>query len=268
MFEGLRRFVLRILPAPAIRFVRDCKVSWRDRRVVQAFAAIPTAEPVVLYCVGARGGADSVEDLFRRRGKMQIVGFEPEPVEAKRLEADGSMDFTLPYALGDRSGPRTLYVTQHPGCSSLLEPHPENVRLFRENAEWFRVERQTTVEVVRLDEVVARHSLPPPEMLEIDVQGFEYEVLAGCGALLEQVRCLSLELHYRPVYRGEKTFCEVTEWLATQGFYLSMVRRRGSGEVGVALTEVDACFFNERRMDESPRNTAIRQYWKARYGVG
>jgi len=263
MLSGLRDAAVKHLPPSMVRFVRDRKLEWRDRSAVRAFSAVSASNPLVLYCIGARGGADGMAGYFRRQGKLKLVAFEPEPDEATRLSGNESFDYMIPCGLGNETGRRMLNVTKSPGCSSILEPHTENLQKLCEFPEWFRVERQVPVDLVRLDEVVRERQLPPPDMLEIDTQGFEFEVLEGCGALLAGVSALVTELQFYPTYRGQKSFAEVQDWLRSQGFYLALVKR--NGYYGHNLVEVNACFYNRNLVERSARSAAALEFWKARY---
>ncbi|HEX4000141.1 MAG TPA: FkbM family methyltransferase [Pirellulales bacterium] len=262
MMRRARQIAKTLLPRRIADYLRDRRTKWQIPDAVRAFETIRAEEPIAFYSIGARNGADPVETYFRRRGKMKIIGVEPEPAEAAKLLADATLDHVLPTALGAEDGAGTLQVTRQIGCSSLLEPHAENLAKLCVVPEWFEVQRRLPVEVRRLDRLVAEFRLPPPDMMEIDVQGYEYQVLEGCGELLSAVGSLSLELHFQQFYREQKTFAEVHAWLYSKGFHLAQLKR---GLKGDTLVEVDALFYNRRLIASSARAAATLRYWRDRY---
>jgi FkbM family methyltransferase len=54
------------------------------------------------------------------------------------------------------------------------------------------------VSVRRGDDLVAEHALPTPTVVKVDVEGFEWEVLKGFGALLDrpELRSVFVEIHF------------------------------------------------------------------------
>src|SRR3546814_6948519 len=66
-----------------------------------------------------------------------------------------------------------------------------------------------TVPVRRLDAVLDPASLPRPVLLKIDVQGFEYEVLEGLGALRDAIRWIFVEVSFVELYQGQRLSADV-----------------------------------------------------------
>ena len=53
-----------------------------------------------------------------------------------------------------------------------------------------------------------------PDLVKIDVQGFEFQVLEGFGDLLKSINHLFLEISLKPLYAGEAHFLEILNYLA------------------------------------------------------
>jgi FkbM family methyltransferase len=151
-------------------------------------------------------------------------------------------------ALADTAGPRTLYVTAASSCSSLREPNHELLRRY-EIAPLCETVRQLPVVCARYDDLFRQNLVPRPDVLKIDVQGFEYEVLQGFGDLLQSCIGIELEAHFYPVYKEQKLIGEIVGLLARSGFVLREIRPTPNFDGDVV--EVDA-FFTKRR-DEVQR---------------
>ncbi|WP_272941132.1 FkbM family methyltransferase [Chthoniobacter flavus] len=60
--------------------------------------------------------------------------------------------------------------------------------------------------------------------MKIDAQGFEYNVLRGFGAKLQNVLGIRLETQLRSLYKGQALFRDIYEYLKSNGFILRDVR--------------------------------------------
>lgn len=74
------------------------------------------------------------------------------------------------------------------------------------------------VAVRRLDEALAGEAIAAPALLKIDVQGFEYEVIQGIGALVEAIEWIYAEVSLIELYEGQKLFDEIAALLAAMGY--------------------------------------------------
>jgi len=76
------------------------------------------------------------------------------------------------------------------------------------------------VHIIRLDEFLQQERLTTIDILKIDVEGFEFEVLEGCGTLInDNIKCIYLEVGYTreptKVY-----FSDVEIFMENNGFEL------------------------------------------------
>lgn len=76
------------------------------------------------------------------------------------------------------------------------------------------------IQVVRLDQFIAQNGLGSIDILKIDVEGFEFEVLDGCGTLLaSNINSILIEVGY--VREPTKVhFADVEHYLEKLGFQL------------------------------------------------
>jgi FkbM family methyltransferase len=207
---------------------------------------IADEERITLIDVGAQAGLQLKWML--KADRITPVLFEPLPAEAEALRRTigripGGQ--VVEQALADTTGSRTLYVTADSSCSSLHEPNHELLRGYTV-APLFETIRQMPVACTRYDDLFQRHLVPRPDVIKIDVQGFEYEVLQGFGELLQSCIGVELEAHFYPIYKGQKLIGEIVDLLAGRGFVLREIRpvHHFDGD----LAEVEA-FFTKRRDD-------------------
>ncbi len=195
----------------------------------------------MLVDVGGAGGVQPKWLPFADR--LFPVLFEPNPAEASKLRgllADTFPDsLILETGLAETTGPQTLNLTQHFGCTSLLKPNHEFLAKYR-IARHFRVKGTLEVACTRFDELHRQGAVPAPDAIKIDVQGYEYQVLRGFGDLLHGCIGIELETHVYPIYHGQKLLHEMIEFLA--GFGFSVRRMHPKGNFDGDVVEIDVFF--------------------------
>jgi hypothetical protein len=92
-----------------------------------------------------------------------------------------------------------------------------------------------------LDDYVAEASLPLPDVIKLDVQGFELEVLNGSPLCLTKAAAVVTEVSFREYYQGQASFHQIVNFLAEHRLQLVAL---GEGTVvGERLSQTDALFL-------------------------
>lgn len=108
-------------------------------------------------------------------------------------------------------------------------------------------EKRRPVAVVTIDDLMASGDLPPPQLVKLDVQGFELEALRGASTLFECecVQVFVLEVSLFEFMPGMPIFHEVVGFMEQRGYYAydfpGFLRRPFDG----ALAQVDICFVRK-----------------------
>jgi FkbM family methyltransferase len=132
----------------------------------------------VVFDIGAHIGLHTVllSDIVGAAGAVHA--FEPNGRKAAALRRTVSAlsNTTLhAYALGESAGLVTFYIPLDESMASL--------------SDWTRGQagntRQATCEVKRLDDLVARREVRPPDFIKCDVEGGELAVLRGAKSILD-----------------------------------------------------------------------------------
>jgi len=149
----------------------------------------------VAYDVGANIG---LVTLFLARcvgEKGLVIAFEPTPPNAERLMENVQLNKLsnvrlYRVALGDTEAViKIAHCPDSPGIATLREDLAQGYRR-RYSLQEFQVE------VVPLDTLVARESLPLPDFLKIDIEGYEYPMLLGARQTIQRARpMIFVELH-------------------------------------------------------------------------
>lgn len=192
----------------------------------------------IIYDIGANVGTWSLlaKSLIP---DAKIFAFEPLPKHqvAFRDTFQANNDIQLhPIALGSSNSSKTLHITDFSDASSILPPNEESWLKFG-----VREVAQLPVEVFRLDDYRRTHSLPFPDLLKLDIQGFEVEALRGGAECLSGVKAILVEVSFIEFYEGQCLFHEVVNYLA--GFNL-FVRALGvNTSIGQPLGQTDVLFL-------------------------
>lgn len=197
-----------------------------EREFVLQFATALRQPDLVVYDIGAATGVVS-RTLAKLANVQAVHAFEPIPDSFQLLR-----EYVAGYprvvchnvALGDRNQREKLHLSAQPDSSSLLPMAETHKMEFPGSADC----REIEVEVVRLDDFVAAQQLPLPDVIKIDVQGYELEAFKGGLQTLRHARYCIIEVSFTPLYEGSPIFDDVYQFMISQGFIL-----RGTGNVAL-----------------------------------
>jgi FkbM family methyltransferase len=161
---------------------------------------------------------------YRELGLTNTILFEPQQKLYEIIQSkcqDDEQVFNV--ALGSEACEKEMFISDRHGgieagagaSSSLLKPkihlteHPE-----------VTFPTTTTVQVHRLDEFLQSENLRAINynMLNIDVQGYELEVLKGADSILGCIKLMILEINIAEVYEGCPLVEELDEFLRGHHF--------------------------------------------------
>lgn len=162
-----------------------------------------------LYAIGCHRFEEKalIEEIFP--GLRHIVLFEPLPeplVHLRAIAATDSRVRVIPCAIGSTDGTAEFHVTTNDGESSSLLPLGKHHEVFP----WVSESSSIRVDVRKLGSIVREQSIPPPDLLVVDVQGAEYDVIASIDEeLLRGVRLIYTEVSTEPLYVGGRPLADV-----------------------------------------------------------
>jgi FkbM family methyltransferase len=203
-------------------------IRWRDEGL----------SPRVVYDIGAHDGGWS-EMCQAVLNPAHIYLFEPQPAYQAKARARqphlGADWRVIPVALGDTTEMGTLFLTGNPAASSLLTPIDDSTS----QACGTNAIGQEKVRVETLDELVARENLPLPDLVKIDVQGFECRVLAGGVRTLAAARQMIVETSTRPIYHEQSSMTAVLKTVSDWGFQVEDISEAFRPWPDIRIWQVD-----------------------------
>lgn len=225
--------------------------------VLNQIAQLP--DKPVIYTVGARDGlASSKLQYLHRHHALISIGFEPDGEEVARLIQSNSLTRVMPYAVGNKSGTATLYLTKMRGASSLYKPDMEMLTELTPLAPLFEIEKEVAVELKRLDELIEKEGLPAPHLLHIDAQASELDIIEGMGRHLDELSIITLEAQTYPVYQGQKLFHEIVEDLWQKGFICCQIDEPNDSPVfSPFFVEANVSFVNVQKLKSGCLRTKL-----------
>jgi FkbM family methyltransferase len=191
--------------------------------------------PIIVYDVGAYDGRWS-EMCYSIFAPSQMVLFEPQTdlhdqIEHSRARAGGGDWRIIPYALGEKNATEVIHVTKNTSASSLRTPVGHGALAKSGTG----VIGTNPILVKALDSIVPDERLAMPDLIKIDVQGFEDKVLDGGKTIVPQAAKLVIEVSLREIYAGQPLLVDILQRVAALGFVLEDVtealRVGASGEL-------------------------------------
>jgi FkbM family methyltransferase len=195
--------------------------------------------------VGANVGQFGA-DLRRHGYKGPILSIEPVSSLYSQLVKNSERYppwIALNIGIGENSSEMMINVSSNNGLSSsFLTMLPLHL-VASPNSGTYRKER---IKVETLKDIFERFAFDPSSTLvKLDVQGYEYQALAGLKDLLPFVKCIFCEVSIEPLYSGEKTIDEIITFLRQNGHYVYDIFDGLRKETG-SLLQVDLITINER----------------------
>ncbi len=197
-----------------------------------------------IYDIGAFDGAWS--EAFAIYSGGDVFSFEPLPEMGREVAARAARLPRIhlqPIACGTETATRVMHKDGHKTAASSLLPMTD---VHRTEFPLTGKSTETSVQIAPLDTWCREHRLPAPDLVKIDVQGFELAVLAGGRETLEQARYLWIELNFEEFYAGGSTFAKSYAALEKLGFALvdlvDPIRSKSNGR----LLYLDGVFRNLR----------------------
>jgi len=211
---------------------------------------------LVIVEVGASGG---LKDNWQNADcRITAVLFELNPTRAAELRAmtsAASKVIVIEEALANVAGKRKLNKTKSLGRWSLRQPNAEVLSPYSINPA-FEVRSTEEIDVTTYASLFREGKVPLPDVIRIDVPGFEFEVLAGFGDLLGGCIAIELETHLYEIYKGQKLFQDTVRYLMDFGF--SLRRLCPTGLFDGDIVELDGWFTASHSrtltLDETSRN--------------
>jgi FkbM family methyltransferase len=166
--------------------------------------------PKVLLDVGAAKGWWSVRAaaIFPEAQVFMIDPLAEHEPFLKRLSDDDPRFHYLRTAVGDQTGDSIMNITADEEASSLLSWDGEDPS------------RQRRVPVATLDQLMAEGKVSAPDLVKIDVQGFELRVLQGAGRACGSAEVFIIEVNLYEFMHACPRAHEIIAFLAQRGYYL------------------------------------------------
>lgn len=193
--------------------------------------------PSVIYDIGANVGTWTLlaKSLFPH---SNIHAFEPLVIhfESFERELDGIPSIHLhKVALGAHPCTLNMQVTSFSDASSLLEIAKPSYEVFG-----LTKDREELVEVTLLDDYAIKNDLPLPDLMKLDIQGYELEALKGAINCLNHAKYLIIEVSFLEFYHGQPLYHDVMAFLNQYNFYLYALGT--NTPLGQALQQTDVLF--------------------------
>lgn len=183
--------------------------------------------------VGGRAGNRTFPVIQRFEKDFINVIYDADSDCLEQIESENrrfpSKLIVLPYCLDGSDRKKAVFnINYDPYSSSLLKLNPDYAKWYfyfrRDNYDYVAGETLKTVErrsisTVTLDRIIKLKKAPPPDILSLDTQGTEFEILKGAANTINiNVLAVLCETEFRQLYKDQKLFGDVSEFLIKHGF--------------------------------------------------
>ncbi|MGE5659839.1 MAG: FkbM family methyltransferase [Actinomycetota bacterium] len=158
---------------------------------------------------------------------LTIYGFDADVEACNQANADlearqvNWIEKHIPLALSNTEGSSTLYITKHPGCSSLYQPSPDYIGRFLGNSKLIELDHTIEIKTTTLDAFCQAAEIQEVDFLQLDLQGAELKVLEGSSQILDNsLLGILTEVEFTEIYSGQPLFGDIDVYLRNRGFTL------------------------------------------------
>ncbi|WP_426671943.1 FkbM family methyltransferase [Mucilaginibacter sp. McL0603] len=139
------------------------------------------------------------------------------------------------FCLGNTTGTGILNISSYSDASTLLVPTKMEFEDFG-----IRTIGQKDVTIKRLYDLIKENTIDIPDIIKLDIQGFELEALKGMGDYIKSVRYLICEVSFKEYYHDQPQFLEIITYLGQFNFRLFAMGY--NTPIGKKLNQVDVLF--------------------------
>lgn len=190
--------------------------------------------PSYIYDIGASNGSWTKRALhvFPESSFLCVEPLIENQAALQEISATYSNVQYWQGCLGSHSEKSILY-TDGDG-SSLLRGHWGNT-----------YGEETEVEVETLNNLIKKLSISPPDLLKLDVQGFELEILKSAGDHIDEIQAIIAETSIFRFQEGMPLCQEIISYLSDHAFVLYDLLRMAVRPYDQALGQLDLLFVKE-----------------------
>lgn len=193
--------------------------------------------PEHIFDVGANVGTWTLlaKAIF---SNAEIHAFEPLDVHVEKFSKNmirlNKVNLHT-FCLGSENTDAILNVSSFTDSSSLLAATPLEY-------EQFNIQKAAEAKVIvkRIDSLISAGTLPLPDLIKLDVQGYELEVLKGLGNYLNKINYLIIEVSFKEYYYGQPLFLDIANYLAK--YNIGVYAFGHNTPSGTQLGQIDVLF--------------------------
>jgi FkbM family methyltransferase len=173
------------------------------------------------FDIGSRGGFQN--DLHPIAFAVDVVGFEPDPVEFKRLQSQPSEPWKsvtyLSQGVSDQTGRQILHIPTDPQSASLLK-HNASIGEKFNKPQFFEIDRTEEIETLSLNDALAKTGFASIDYMKIDIEGAELAVFMSSSEVMNDVLAIKTEISFIPCRENQPLAADVDFHLKQAGFEL------------------------------------------------
>jgi len=182
-----------------------------------------------MHHIGGRGGGFPFPMDRRFFDGTETYIYEADPACKRQMEIKSpDVDHVIVAAVTGENAAGSFHINYDPYTSSLLPPNPANREIFFQDASCDYILEDVlkpakTIPIVgeTIDTLAQKHGFPV-DYLSLDVQGAEYDLLAGMSSETSRdTVAIMCEISFFQFYDSQRLFDEIMTLLRQKGFFMA-----------------------------------------------
>lgn len=191
-----------------------------------------------VFDIGAEGGvwAKTAKRTFCPNSEFFL--FEANPAYKQQL-ADTGFRFFNDHAISNPGRQDVEFFVIDKQCGAQNGGNS----YYKENTEWYNNSIPLTLPCTTIDELIALHNLPTPNLIKLDTQGSELDILKGAESIIDKVDMIYTECPIIQYNTNAPNIQDYLEYFKSKRFIPITVMEVHVGEA--VLLQVDIMFMRE-----------------------
>ena len=216
------------------------KIFRKENTIVEIKKLLKIIDLKVPIIIG--GGAhkgETISKLKRYFPKSEIYAFEAIPELANQIKLKPKIS-VFNKALGEKNEKLEFNVNVSSDTSSFLDSDL-NKKYY---ANKVKLDKKIMVECASLDTLLKTDQIKQPDVIKLDLQGYELYALRGAKETLANAKIVLTEVEFIPLYKNQPLFDDIDQYLKDNDFrfYKFFEIRETDGR----RTFADAIFINNK----------------------
>ncbi|WP_118974881.1 FkbM family methyltransferase [Taibaiella koreensis] len=164
------------------------------------------------------GSSSARQSTFLKKFSSQITYIEIDALSTSDIQnSDLYKNIKIKKGVHIERGMKQFIERNYMACSSFLEIK-EGVDIMYGLEDAMKEKARIDIDCITLNDILAEHKLDHIDFLKVDLEGLDFDIIKNIENTLPDVNVIQAVIRFHPLFKGEKHFFEICQYLSDRGF--------------------------------------------------